>query len=78
MEHLTYEEKLENWGLHSLVKRQLRKDMTEVDKITYGLEKVERRNPFSLFHNTRTKGIPMKLLGSKARIKKAFLYSACS
>ena len=65
--HLSYEERLQRLGLFSLEKRRLRGDMIETYKIMHGRDRVDRGTFFSLSHNTRTRGHPLKL--SVGRVK---------
>lgn len=60
-------------GLFSLEKREAKKNMTEVYKIMRGAEREGRKSIFSLSHNTRTWGQPLKLKGGRFRPEKGVL-----
>ena len=68
--NLPYEERLRRLGLFSLEKRRLRGDMIETYKIMHGKDRVEKERLFSLSHNTRTRGHPLKLSVGRVRTDK--------
>ena len=76
--HLLYEERQQCLGLFSLEKRHPRGDMTEMYKIMQGMDKVDRGKLFSLSHNNRTRGHPLKLNVGRVKTNNIkYLFNQC-
>ena len=61
LEYLPYEGRLHQLGLFSLGKKEAKGTHDRGVQNLHGMENVGRETFFSLSHNTRTRGHPMKL-----------------
>ena len=73
---LSYEERLQEYGLATLETRRLRGDETEVFKMLNGYENIDRNMFFSLKKDSRTSGHEVKLVKDQCRLDiKKYLFS---